>query len=132
MKKAILVFVIAVMVLITTGLWLFRSPENLKAFDFVTFGIVLLVVLFAVFIGFRRLNSSIEGEPAEDEMSKKVLLRTAAASYYISLYMWVGILFIKDRVSLDSEEMLGAGILGMAISFALCWLFFHFRGSRNE
>jgi peptidoglycan/LPS O-acetylase OafA/YrhL len=89
-------------------------------------------VAFALFIGFKRLTSAKRGEPAEDELSKKVILKTAAWSYYISLYLWVGILFIKDRVNLDSEELIGAGILGMALSWVICWMIFHFRGVRNE
>jgi peptidoglycan/LPS O-acetylase OafA/YrhL len=72
------------------------------------------------------------GEPAEDELSKKLLLKTAAWSYYVSLYLWVAMLFIKDRVNLDTEEILGAGILGMAASFAICWLILNFRGIKNE
>jgi peptidoglycan/LPS O-acetylase OafA/YrhL len=90
------------------------------------------VVAFAVFVGYKRMTSAKRGEPTEDEMSKKVLLKTAAWSYYISLYLWVAMLIIKDRVNLDTEEIIGAGILGMAVSFAVCWLIFNFRGTRNE
>lgn len=132
MKKGMVVFIVALLVLITTGLWLFSASGNLKSFDMVTFGIIIVVVAFALFVGYKRLLSAKRGEPAEDELSKKVLLKTAAWSYYISLYLWVAILFIKDRVNLDSEELIGTGILGMAISFAACWMVFNFRGVRNE
>jgi peptidoglycan/LPS O-acetylase OafA/YrhL len=132
MKKGIIVLSVAVMVLFTTGLWIYSANGNFKSFDLVSFGIIFLVVAFAVFIGYKRLTSARRGEPAEDELSKKVLLKTAAWSYYISLYLWVAILFIKDRINLDTEELLGAGILGMAVSFAICWLVFNFRGLRNE
>jgi peptidoglycan/LPS O-acetylase OafA/YrhL len=132
MKKGIVVLIVAVLVLITTGLWLFAASGNLKTFDVVSFGIIIFVVAFAVFVGYKRLVSAKRGEPAEDELSKKVLLKTAALSYYISLYLWIGILFIKDRVNLDTEELIGAGILGMAISFAVCWIVFNFSGVRNE
>ena len=132
MKKGIVVLIVAVLVLITTGLWLFSTSGNLKTFDMVSLGIIILVVAFAFFVGYKRLASTKRGEPAEDELSKKVLLKTAAWSYYISLYMWVAMLFIKDRVNLDTEELIGAGILGMAIAFAICWLVFNFRGVRNE
>jgi peptidoglycan/LPS O-acetylase OafA/YrhL len=132
MKKGIVVLIVAVLVLITTGLWFYSTSGNLKTFDMVSFGIIILVVAFAFFVGYKRLVSAKRGEPTEDELSKKVLLKTAAWSYYISLYLWVAMLFIKDRVSLDTEELIGAGILGMAISFAICWLVFNFRGVRNE
>jgi peptidoglycan/LPS O-acetylase OafA/YrhL len=132
MKKGIIVLIVAVLVLLTTGLWLFKAQGTLKSFDVFTFAIIALVVAFAVFVGYKRLTSARRGEPAEDELSKKVLLKTAAWSYYISLYMWVGMLFIKDRVKLDTEELIGTGILGMAVSFAVCWLVFNFRGIKNE
>jgi peptidoglycan/LPS O-acetylase OafA/YrhL len=132
MKRGIIVLIVSALVLITTGLWIFSTPGKFKPFDIVSFGIIIFVVGFALFVGYKRLSSAKRGEPTEDELSKKVLLRTAAMSYYISLYLWVAMLFIKDRVNLDTEEILGAGILGMALSFAICWLVFHFRGVRNE
>ena len=65
------------------------------------------------------------------DLSKKVLQKTAAYSYYISLYLWLALIFIKDRITIDTEQLLGTGILGMAIIFALCWILFNFRGIRN-
>ena len=131
MKRAIIVFTVAVLVLLTTGLWLYSSESVFSQFDIMNIGIIVILVAFAAFIGFRRLGSARRGEPQEDELSKQVLQRTAALSYYISLYLWVGVLFIKDRVTLDSEELIGAGILGMAITWAACWVFFNFRGVGN-
>ena len=132
MKKAIIVFIVAALVLFTTGLWFFSSKTDFKPIDLLHFGVIILVVGFAVFVGYKRFSNSRRGEPVEDELSKKVLQKTAAWSYYISLYLWVGLLFIKDRIKIDSEELLGTGILGMAIIFALCWVIFNFRGIRNE
>jgi peptidoglycan/LPS O-acetylase OafA/YrhL len=132
MKKAVIVFIVAALVLFTTAMWIFFSSGNLKSFDLISFGIILIVVAFSIFIGFKRLTSVKRGEPAEDELSKKVILKTAAWSYYISLYLWVAMLFIKDRVNLETDELIGAGILGMALSWVVCWLIFHFRGIRNE
>jgi peptidoglycan/LPS O-acetylase OafA/YrhL len=132
MKRAIILFVVVALVLASTVLWIFSSNGNFSQFDVLTFGIITIVVAFALFVGYQRLTSARRGEPVEDELSKKVLQKTAALSYYISLYLWVAMIYIKDRVTLDTEELLGAGILGMALVFALSWLFFHFRGIRNE
>jgi peptidoglycan/LPS O-acetylase OafA/YrhL len=132
MKKAVLIFVVVSMVLATTALCMFSSLGTFKPYDLVQFGIIGMVIVFAIFVGFKRLRSARRGEPVEDEMSKKVMLRAAAFSYYISLYLWVAILFIKDRVNLDTEELIGAGILGMAVSLGACWLYFNFRGVKSE
>jgi len=132
MKKAITVFAVAALVLVATGLWFFSAQGTLKPFDLLSFGVIFIVLAFAIFVGYKRLTSAKRGEPAEDELSKKVLLKTSSTSYYISLYLWVAILFIRDRVNLDTEEILGAGILGMALSFAICWIIYNFRGIKNE
>ena len=134
MKKTILVFVVAGLVIAATALWFFSSPEFIRTdpIELLHFGVILVVVLFALFFGYKRLTSARRGEPVEDELTKKVMQRTAALSYYISLYFWVFLLFIKDRITFDQEQLLGAGILGMAIIFAIVWLALNFRGIRNE
>ena len=132
MKRAIILFVIIALVLVTSALWLMNVDTTFKPYDLLTVAITIIIVGFAVFVLYRRVASAQQGEPAEDELSKKVLQKTAALSYYISLYLWVAMLFIKDRVNLDTEELIGAGILGMALSFAICWVILNFRGIRNE
>lgn len=134
MKKTILVFVVAGLVIAATALWFFSSPEFIRTdpIELLHFGVILVVVLFALFFGYKRLTSARRGEPVEDELTKKVMQRTAALSYYISLYFWVFLLFIKDRITFDQEQLLGAGILAMAIIFAIVWLALNFRGIRNE
>jgi peptidoglycan/LPS O-acetylase OafA/YrhL len=132
MKKGIIVFIVAALILITTGIWFFSAKENLKLYDLVGFGIIILVVAFAVFIGIKRLTSAKRGEPAEDELSKKVMQRTAAWSYYVSLYLWLAIMYFSDRLKFETHTIIGGGILGMAVIFAICWLIFNFRGVRNE
>ena len=132
MKKSILVLVLVFLVLLSIGFWFSNSLPDFKTNDLLHFGIIILLVGLAVFVCVKRLGSAKRGEPAEDELSKKVLQKTAAFSYYISLYLWLFILYIKDRVSLDTEELIGGGILGMAIIFAICWVIINFRGVGNE
>jgi peptidoglycan/LPS O-acetylase OafA/YrhL len=131
MKRAMIIFLVAALVLVTSGIWFFTSGQQLNRMDFLHFGIILILVLFALFIGYKRLTSANRGEPAEDELTKKVLQKTAAYSYYISLYIWVAMIYIKDRITFDTEQLLGTGILAMAITFACCWIIFNFRGVRN-
>jgi peptidoglycan/LPS O-acetylase OafA/YrhL len=132
MKRGIIVLIVSALVLITTGMWFFSATEKFKPFDLVGFGIIILVVLFAVFIGYKRLSSAKRGEPPEDELSKKVMQKTSALSYYISLYLWLAIMYFSDKIDYETHTVIGAGILGMAVVFAICWLVFNFRGIRNE
>jgi peptidoglycan/LPS O-acetylase OafA/YrhL len=132
MKKAILVFIVAALVLITTGVWFVSSNTGLRPLDLLQYGIIFLVVAFAVYLGIRRFNSVRKGQSAEDELSKKVLTKTAALSYYISLYIWLAMIYISDKVKLDIDVLLGAGILAMAVTFGICWMVINFRGLKNE
>ena len=132
MNRTLIIFLVAALVLISAGLWYLVYNPSMSITDILQSGIILLVVGFALYVGYSRLKSAKRGEPAEDELSKKVMQKTSSASYYISLYLWVFILIIKDRITYDTEELLGYGILGMALIFALCWVFFNFRGIRHE
>lgn len=132
MKRSLLVFVVAALVALSTVFWLMQSSGSLNSTDALQFATIGLLVMFALYMGFRRLGSEKRGEPAEDELSKHVLQKAAAWAYFISLYLWVALLVIKDRVSMDTEQLLGTGILGMGVAFAGCWLIVNFRGLRNE
>jgi hypothetical protein len=47
------------------------------------------------------------------------------------LFFGAALIYIKDRIPFDTEQLLGTGVLGMAIIFALCWVVFNFRDVRN-
>jgi peptidoglycan/LPS O-acetylase OafA/YrhL len=132
MKRGIIVFIVAALVLFTAGLWFFSANEKFKPFELVGLGILILVVLFALFIGYKRISSAKRGEPPEDELTKKVMQKTSSLSYYISLYLWLAIMYFSDRLDYETHTIIGAGILGMAVIFAVCWLVFNFTGVKNE
>lgn len=132
MKKSLIVFIVAGLVLISMGLWFYSSVKEFNMMDLLHFGVITLIVGFAVFVGLKRLRSEKRGEPVEDELSKKILQKTAAISYYISLYIWVFLIFLKDRVKFETEELLGTGILAMAVTFGIAWLILNFKGIKND
>jgi peptidoglycan/LPS O-acetylase OafA/YrhL len=131
MKRSTLIFIIAALVLITSAIWFFLSYKGSSIMENFHFLVITLLVVFALFIGVKRISSEKRGEPSEDEMSKKVMQKAASLSYFISLYLWVFMIYIKDKVTMDVEVLMGSGILGMAVIFALSWLYFNFRGIRN-
>ncbi|HRY31706.1 MAG TPA: hypothetical protein P5531_01935 [Bacteroidales bacterium] len=131
MKKIVPLIIVSVLVLVTGFYWIMQSDRGLPLAEMVQGIIIVLLVLFGFYIAFSRLKSVRRGEPAEDEMSKKILQRAAAVSYYVSLYIWVGIIFLLDRVEMETEVLLGSGILGMGIVWVLLVLFFRWKGLRD-
>ncbi len=121
MKKTISIFVIIGLVVLALILWITKT-RTITYQDILMLGGVLVVVGFAVFIGINRIKSVIQKEPFEDELSKKIMTKASSISYYISIYLWLIIMYFSDKVALESHSLIGAGILGMAIIFLLSWI----------
>lgn len=132
MKRAVIALLVSVLVLVSVILWLRMSPEGMNIYEVTQIGIIFIMVAFGLFFAWRRFSSVRRGEPVEDEMSKRVMQKASSLSYFISLYLWVFIIYINDRLDSDTEVLIGSGILGMAIIFAICWLIIYLRGIRNE
>ena len=132
MKKAVIIFIVAALVIAAAILWFMSSSNDFKPSDITSYAVLILVAGFALFIGFKKLSSARKGEPVEDEMSKKVMRKTAAWSYYISQYLWLVMMYLSDKAGYEAHTLIGAGILGMALVFVVCWLVFNFRGVKNE
>ncbi len=130
MKKSLLVVIVSVLVLATTLLWQV-NPMVHTIWENIQFFIIGVLVCFGLYVGYRRFTSEMRGQPAEDEFSKKVLQKTAALSYYVSLYLWLVVMYLSGRYKLETEVLIGGGILGMAVVFAAAWIFFNFRGVKD-
>lgn len=122
-RKAIFLAVLAVSVMVTVIFWFVRSGASLTFKNSSVMLILFVVIGFALILAFRRLKSVKQNLPAEDEMSKGILRRGAATSYYVSLYMWLAFMFFEERIDLERSTLIGAGILGMAIIYALSWVY---------
>jgi peptidoglycan/LPS O-acetylase OafA/YrhL len=131
MKKSILAVIVSIIVLATTILWITtRVPGTIA--ESAQFIVIFVMILFGLYVAYRRFSSEKLGQPAEDEFSKKVLQKAAALSYYVSLYLWLGIMTFSNKLKVEADVMFGWGILGMAIIFAASWVYYNFRGIKNE
>jgi peptidoglycan/LPS O-acetylase OafA/YrhL len=131
MKKSYVSVILAVLVLIIAGLWFYNDIITYDLQLVVQYAVILILLGFSVFVAILRFKSQRRGEPAEDEMSKKLLLKASSVSYYISIYMWLGVCFYSDKSDLAKDTLVIAGILGMAIIFFGSWLYFKLRGIRD-
>jgi uncharacterized membrane protein YhaH (DUF805 family) len=132
MKKIIPVLVVSILVLGTTLLWMTNSKFSMPVAEIVQLVVIILIVGFAVYLAVNRLRSVRRGEPAEDELSKKILQKASSFSFYASLYLWVAMIFVNDRIQLDTEVLIGTGILGMAVIWVVLVIFFKIRGIKHE
>jgi hypothetical protein len=132
MKKAIVTFVISALVLASLALWALKGHVSGNPQEILMAAIVLVLVGFAIYLGVSRVRSRLHREPSEDELSRKVMTRASSLAYYISIYLWLFIMYISDKTSLEAHSLVGGGILGMAVIFLFCWLGVKAVGMKNE
>jgi steroid 5-alpha reductase family enzyme len=123
MRKAIFMVVLAVSLIVSFSYWLIFKNDQMNTQEILMIGALVLVVGFSLFLAFRRLRDAKENLPQEDEMSKGLMRRGTSTAYYISLIMWLGVDYMSDKTKLECHSLIGAGIMGMAIAFALGWIY---------
>ena len=127
MKKSIIAFILILVII--AGLWIFIQSEIIEKNDLLQSSFVLiLIVVLGFWVIYKRFISHKNEEPAEDELSKLVLQKSASLSYYVSLYLWLIISYFSNKVDLETEQLIGYGIIGMAFIFVGSWVFFMLKG----
>ncbi len=91
----------------------------------VIFGLIAILGLFFIY---RQINSMRKGEPAKDELSDLIMQKASSLSFYVSLYFWVFISYFSDRINFETDQLIGYGIVGMAIIFVVIWVILKFTG----
>ncbi len=132
MKSSYLVFGVVALVVISIVFWLSNSPAITESFEFVQLGVIVLLIGLGVFVGLRRLGSERRGQPAEDELTKKMMQKASSISYFISIYLWLGIMYISDKGWVETEELFGIGIIGMGLILVISWGIIYMTGLRHE
>ena len=131
MKKSYLALIVSALVLVSTLIWFLNSKKLMNGMEIIQYGIILILVGFGVYTGLSRLKSEKRGEPTEDELSKRILQKASSTSYYISLYMWLVFIYFSDKTKLENHTLIGAGILGMAVIFCVCWIAYKIWGMKD-
>ena len=123
--------ILGILVSLTFIVWAIGSAKNNKMISAIFLVIIALtiVILFVIYAS-RELKSVRKGLPVEDERSKKILRLAFAKAYLLSLYLILAIGWLSDEYIRfrDVSQATGAIILGMAILFGLCWIYYNNRG----
>jgi peptidoglycan/LPS O-acetylase OafA/YrhL len=127
-KTSFVILLIGVVAL-SLGAWVYYSKnDSLEIADLMQYAIIVVLVAFALIIGIRRLKSERRGEPAEDELSKKIMQRATSTAFYVSLYWWLIMSYLSENWEMETGSVIGRGIMGMALIFVLSWFFYKMKG----
>lgn len=124
--RTVVVAIIAVLVVATFIIWISHSEMTFDFGSILMMVIPVIILVFAVLLIRKRWTDAREQMPAEDELSKMIRLRSGYTSFQISLFLWLVIGSVEDRVDMEGHTIIGAGILGMAFIWALSWIYFRY------
>jgi len=121
---ATIILTLIVLSFLVTGMaFLSKGITSLAIVWFTT--AVTLIILFVVLL--KRAYADMKtGMPSEDEREKKARMYAAGYTYFISLYLWLALMVIKEY--LTREQIIGTGIAGMAIIFVISWWYLSKKG----
>jgi len=130
-RTSLVILLIGVVTLSLVAWVYFSKDDTFEIVDLMEYVIIIVLVAFALMFGIRRLRSEWRGEPAEDELSKKIMQKTASTAFYISLYWWLVLSYLSEDWRMETGSVIGRGILGMALIFALSWFFYKIKGVKS-
>jgi hypothetical protein len=132
MKKRFNIFMAGTLLLISSGLWFLSARLSIDPKEVLVPGGALIVIGYGLFMGIQKAKSMIRKEPFDDELSKRVMLKSSSISFYVSLYMWLFIMYLGDKTNAEASDLMGSGIIGMAIIFMLSWAGTKLYGMKDE
>ena len=131
MKKTIITFVISALLLFSLVLWAINADISGNIQEYLNIAVIVVMVGFALYIALERLKSLRRKEPIEDELSRKIMTKASSLAFYVSIYLWLFIMYMSDKTTMETHSLIGAGILGMSIIFLLSWLGVKLIGMKN-
>ena len=135
MKRIFLPVFTLTMVLIIAGIWIFQTvdpPKDSGSSEIIFIIAIIILLIASIFFSIKRLKGRKQGLPEEDELSKKIVNKAGAKSFFASLFLWLALLYIHNNSTVDTEILFGYGIIGMAFIFILFTIIFNIRGIRDE
>jgi anaerobic C4-dicarboxylate transporter len=132
MRKTILIIILSIAVTGSILFWILRSGVEITGREILMLAAAFLVVAFALFMAFRRLADAKSDQPPEDELSRAIQRKGAATSFHVSIVAWLVIMGLADKTSLECHSLIGAGILAMAVIYAVSWLYHRYLGRKHE
>ena len=132
MKRSIFVITLSIFVLVTGIIWLLNGGNHSSSWFTGQFVVISILVAISLIGGIKLFKASTLGEPHEDELTKRLLEKGASKSFFISLFWWIFLINLKDRITVDGEELIGTGIIGMGVILVVNVLILKFKGFNDE
>ncbi len=120
--KTFLVFYFSFLILALAGIGLYQNNSLPRFMEYLHICFMIFIVAIGLYQGYLMLRARKLEQPADDELSLKVLHRAAMISYLVSLNVWAILIYVGSKTEVDPFILFGTGILSMTVIFAVSWV----------
>lgn len=136
MKKLFFPIFLLSGVTVVSGIRIFQSglgedTNILFIAELIHLTMMLILFVMGIIYGIKRIMSKEEGFPEDDELSKKIVRKSASISFYITLFIWLVLMFIQSFIEIDSKVLFSFGFVGMSLTFVVTWLIINSSGIKD-
>ncbi len=122
--------------MVVSGIRLFQSGLNEDTTILLVSEILHVIMIAILFIlgiiqGIKRKRATEEGFPEDDELSEKIVRKSAGISFYFTLFIWLILLFVNSFIEIDSRVIFSYGFIGMSLTFVITWLVINSQGIKD-
>ncbi len=118
--------------LTAAGAYLWHSgPLTIDSRIYLGAGLALVISTIIVWIRTGLEASGRKRFPHDDEFSRALKHRAGHAAFHMSIFSWMAVFLFQD-VFVDSQSMLGTGILGMVVLYGISFLVVRHRAMNDE
>ena len=120
--KTFLVFYFSFLILALAGIGLYQNNSLPRFMEYLHICFMIFIVAIGLYQGYLMLRARKLEQPADDELSLKVLHKAAMISYLVSLNVWAILIYVGSKTEVDPFILFGTGILSMTVIFAVSWV----------
>lgn len=122
--------------MVVSWIRLFQSGFNedtgiLLATSIIHMTMILILFVLGIILGIKRKKATEEGFPEDDELSEKIVRKSGGISFYLTLFIWLILLFINSFIEIDSRLIFSYGFIGMSVTFVITWLVINSQGIKD-
>lgn len=122
------IIIVSILVIVTGTFFSLKSFMNNEIAGGVAGVLITIIILvYAIFVFRRGYRDIKKGFPLHDERSRRVMEKASSKAFFVSLYLFLIIGILSDDMIhfRDVSQATGIGIGGMAILFALFWIYYN-------
>ena len=137
MKKLFLPISFLTVVMVISGILIYQTGTSHNEIiylysEIIHVGIIVILFILGIIFAFKRISSGQKGFIEDDELSKRIVQKSAALSFYSSSLIWLILLFVGNMNIIDKQILFSYGFIGMTLIFVLSWFVVNSKGLTDE